>query len=53
MKDAAHHLKHIQKKVIKSNRQETRVRWRNTTNHVNNVDYLAIPANSKAVPKSS
>lgn len=52
MKDTAHHLKHIQKKIVQASRKETRERWRNTRVRNDNVDYLALPANSKSVAKN-
>ena len=33
MKDANHHRKNTQKKVLKAARQETRVRWKNSSSN--------------------
>ncbi|MCE5316758.1 MAG: hypothetical protein LLG04_05265 [Parachlamydia sp.] len=51
MKDTPHHLKHVQKKVLQTARKESRVRWSNNTKNHDNVNYLALPANSKTVTK--
>lgn len=52
MKDTSHHLKHVQRKVIQTTRKETRTRWRNNVKNHDNVNYLALPANSKTMAKN-
>lgn len=45
MKDAVHHLKHVQKKVVQAARKETTIQVRN--NHIPNTKSESTPFRAK------
>ena len=47
MKDVAHHLKHLQKKVVQANRKNSTVRWNNNHNRSGVANTVPLPSVAK------